>query len=66
MSLKLSPKFFSLLRRHEMIDTALRSERARPAPDVLRVHKLARLRKTIKAQIAAAMRGGALTPVLQG
>ena len=66
MSSILSPKFFNLMHRHEMIDAALRFERTRPAPDVLRVHKLARLRKAIKERIATAMRGGALKPALQG
>jgi uncharacterized protein len=50
-------KTFSLLMKHQRLDAALREERARRWPDVVRILKIKKMKLAIKDRLHALARG---------
>lgn len=53
----MTPYLFHLLSRHQRLDEALRSERARPAPRLPRLLRLVRSIELVKRRLARSMAG---------
>lgn len=47
----MKPGIFSLLLKHQRLDAALREERARKAPDSVRVQRLKKLKLSVKDRL---------------
>ena len=52
----MNSRLYTLIEKHQRIDAALRDEQRRPAPDILQVMRLKRLKLRAKDLIARVLR----------